>query len=210
MDDDFWRGRWRDNRLGWHRESANPMLVRHVSALGLAPGARLFLPLCGKTLDIHWLLGNGFRVAGCELVETAVEQLFAELGREPAVSDAGALRRYRAEGIDIFVGDLFDLGGEALGRVDGTYDRAALVALPADIRPRYAAHVAGITASAPQLLVTYEYNQSRMDGPPFSVTEEEARGLYAGTYGVALLESAEVEGGLKGVCPATEKVWALR
>ena len=80
MDADFWRQKWSACELGWHRSSANPMLVKHVGALGLAPGARMFVPLCGKTLDIGWLLARGFRVAGAELVESAVEQLFDELG----------------------------------------------------------------------------------------------------------------------------------
>lgn len=209
MEADFWRRKWRDNELGWHRSSANPMLVRHFPALGLKPGARVFVPLCGKTLDIHWLLAKGFRVAGAELVESAVEQLFSELGVAPAIDEVGALRRYGGEGVEVFVGDLFGLAPETLGTVDAVYDRAALVALPAEVRPGYVAHVAAITARAPQLLLTFDYDQSLMDGPPFSVTDEEVRGLYAGAYDAAPLESAEVEGGLKGFCPAMERAWRL-
>lgn len=210
MDHDFWRERWRENRLGWQQPAPHPMLVRHLSALKLEPGARVFVPLCGKTLDISWLLGNGFRVTGAELVETAVQQLFAGLGVEPEIERLGAFSRYWADGIDIFVGDVFALDRATLGPVDAVYDRAALVALPETIRPSYAAHLAEITSRAPQLLITFDYDQSRMDGPPFSVSDEEVRALYAGAYEVALLESAEVEGGLKGACPAIEKIWALR
>ncbi|WP_309390770.1 thiopurine S-methyltransferase [Chelatococcus sambhunathii] len=210
MDETFWRDRWRENRLGWHQPQSHPMLVRRLAALGLEAGSRVFLPLCGKTLDVGWLLGQGFRVAGAELVETAIEQLFAELGVEPEIAQAGASLRYGADGIDIFVGDLFDLTAETLGPVDAVYDRAALVALPAETRRAYAVHLAEITNRAPQLLITFDYDQDRMEGPPFSVTEEEVRALYAGDFEIDLLESAEVEGGLKGLCPATEQAWALR
>lgn len=209
MDAEFWRAKWRDGQLGWHQPEAHPMLVRHLSALGLQEGARVFVPLCGKTLDIHWLLAAGLRVAGAELVEAAVEQLFAELGATPDVAAAGHLKRYSVEGLDVFVGDLFALDAATLGPVDAVYDRAALVALPPETRPRYAAHVAAITDAAPQLAVTFEYDQSRMDGPPFAVPEEEVRALYDAAYDVARLEAAELDGGLKGLSPASETAWRL-
>ena len=110
----------------------------------------------------------------------------------------------------MFVGDLFDLTRETLGPVDAAYDRAALVAMPPEKRPAYAAHVTEITASAPQLLMTFDYDQSRVAGPPFSVPEAEVRELYASAYEVAPLDSAEVEGGLKGFSPVMERVWLLR
>lgn len=210
MEADFWRAKWRDGHLGWHRPSANQMLVTHLPALALAPDARVFVPLCGKTLDIGWLRRQGFRVAGAELVGHAVDELFDGLGLTPAVSEAGALEHRSAAGVDIFVGDLFALTRDALGPVDVVYDRAALVALPPEMRPAYARHLAEITAGAPQLLVTFDYDRAVMDGPPFSVQEREVRELYAGAYDIGLLDSAPVEGGLKGFCPASEQVWLLR
>ena len=80
MDSDFWHKKWEDNQIGFHRSSVNPLLVRFLSVLGLAPGARVFLPLCGKTRDIAWVRDQGFRVAGAELSRMAIEQLFDELG----------------------------------------------------------------------------------------------------------------------------------
>ena len=209
MDAEFWRQKWRDGQLGWHQSKPHPMLVRHLTALGVAPGARVFVPLCGKSLDLGWLLGAGYRVAGVELVEGAVRQLFEGLGVKPEVAQAGRLKRYSADGIDVFVGDLFDLDAKALGPVDAVFDRAALVALPAETRRRYAAHLAEITSRAPQLLITFDYDQSVMDGPPFSVSEEEVRALYGSAFSVEPLESAEVPGGLKGFCPAMEHGWRL-
>jgi thiopurine S-methyltransferase len=211
MDANFWRQRWELNEIAFHEPEANPALVQHWSALGLQPGSRVFVPLCGKTLDIHWLLAQGFRVAGAELTEIAVQQLFAELGvADPQIADAGKMRRYSAEGIDIFVGDIFDLTREELGPVDAAYDRAALVALPEEVRTRYTAHLMELTARAPQLMICYVYDQSTMAGPPFAIADAEVERHYAATYALTRLASAEVPGGLKGRCAAIENVWLLR
>ena len=210
MKAEFWHAKWEAGQIGFHRSDPNPALVRHVNALGLSQGARVFLPLCGKTVDIGWLRSKGFQVTGAELSELAVQQLFDELGVSPDVSTLGPLRTYRADGVEIFVGDIFDLTSETLGPVDAIYDRAALVALPQDMRPRYADHVARITELAKQLMITFEYDQSVMAGPPFSVPRAEVTQLYTKHYDLELLEQTEVEGGLKGFCPAEAFIWLMR
>jgi thiopurine S-methyltransferase len=172
------------------------------------PGARVFLPLCGKTRDIGWLLGQGCRVAGAELSAIAIRDLFADLGLTPKISAAGALDRYAAPGIDIFVGDIFDLDAATLGPVDASFDRAALVALPPALRARYAPHMVALTARAPQLLVCFEYDQSLTSGPPFSVTAGEVQRLYAGHYTIAHLDKGDLDGGVRGI-PAADIAWHL-
>ena len=209
MDSDFWLRRWENKETAWHESKPNPVLVTHVHQLALAKGRRMFLPLCGKTLDISWLLSRGYRVSGAELSQLAVEQLFMDLGVQPDIARAGELEQWSATDLDIFVGDIFALSKKALVGVDAIYDRAALVALPSDVRSRYTAHLMALTNKAPQLLVCYEYDQHLMDGPPFSVTDDEIRRHYAKTYEVRLLASTEVPGGLKGKCPAMENVWLL-
>lgn len=209
MDADFWHRKWENNDIGFHEGAANPLLVKHFPALSLVKGGRVFLPLCGKTLDIHWLLGNGYRVVGAELSKLAVEQLFAELGAEPTVSDCGTTKRYSTRNLDIFVGDIFQVSRQLLGPVEAIYDRAALVALPEETRGRYAAHLMEITVQAPQLLICFEYNQSLMAGPPFSIVSEEVIRYYGDTYELTLLDRVEIPGGFKGKIPAKEGVWLL-
>lgn len=209
MEADFWQARWRENRIGFHESKPNPLLLKHLDRLGLAPGARLFLPLCGKTLDIGWLLANGYRVAGAELSRIAIDQLFAELGVVPQESPAGALTRCSAPGLDIYVGDIFALDADTLGPVDAVYDRAALVALPQEMRVRYAPHLAALTGHAPQLLLCFEYDQSLVPGPPFSVDEAHVRALYEPAFRVSRLDSVPLAGGLKGKFDATEHVFLL-
>lgn len=210
MDADFWRQRWRNNQIAFHEGTANALLVRYFDGSYGRKGSRVFLPLCGKTRDIGWLMSQGYRIAGAELSETAVQQLFTELDVTPARTVLGNLTLFSAEGIDIFVGDIFDLSADVLGVVDVVYDRAALVALPEELRPSYAAHLMQVTAMAPHFLITFEYDQTLMDGPPFSVTAEEIRRCYGDRYDLKQLDGIDVAGGLKGKCAATETVWLLR
>jgi thiopurine S-methyltransferase len=209
MEPSFWRQRWEKGETAWHESKANPLLVTHFNELSLPRGGRVFVPLCGKTLDVSWLISKGYRVAGAELSQLAVEQLFLELGVQPEISHAGQAERWSAEGLDIFVGDIFEVTKTILGRVDAVYDRAALVALPEVMRSRYTVHLTDMTAKAPQLLITYHYDQRLMEGPPFAISDEEVRRHYAGTYHVRVLASSDVPGGLKGKCPAIETVWLL-
>ncbi len=209
MDAGFWHQRWEKNEIAFHESKANPLLVKHLNVLSLAKGRRIFVPLCGKTLDISWLLSNGYRVAGAELSQIAIEQLFMELGVQPETSTVGEVEQWSANNLDIFVGDIFVLSRKILGPVDGIYDRAALVAFPEEMRKRYAAHLTEITGKAPQLLICYDYDQSLMEGPPFSVSNDEVKRYYAVKYDVTLIASTAVSGGLKGKCPAKENVWLL-
>ena len=209
MDARFWHEKWQANQIGFHKDRVHPMLEAHLDHLGLAKGARVFVPLCGKTLDIGWLLARGYRVAGVELSRLAVDQLFEGLGVTPEITGLGAIEHVSAPGIDIHVGDIFGLEAGTLGPVDAVYDRAAMVALPAEMRIRYAAHMTVLTGCAPQFLITFDYDQSIMSGPPFSVPEAEVRAQYADAYQVDEITRAPVDGGLKGLAPATEIAWHL-
>ena len=209
MEAQFWHERWEKNEIPFHEQKPNPLVGKYFNRLALPKRARVFVPLCGKTLDISWLLSKGFRVAGAELSQIAIEQLFTQLRLKPKITQTGALTHYSARNIDIFVGDIFKLTRQKLGRIQGIYDRAALVALPETVRPKYTAHLRRLTKNAPQLLITYDYDQSVQPGPPFSISNVEIVKHYAKTYDLQLLTSASLPGGLKGKCPATENLWLL-
>ncbi|TGN09683.1 thiopurine S-methyltransferase [Leptospira ilyithenensis] len=210
MDASFWHKKWGKNEIAFHEREANPLLVKYFKKLSLAEGSRVFVPLCGKTLDIPWLLSNGYRVAGAELSKIAIEQLFLELDVAPKISVVGEVDHYSAENIDIFVGDIFHLSDKILRPVDAIYDRAALVALPETMRNRYTTHLMKITDKAPQLLICYEYDQSLVEGPPFSISNEEVNLHYKDHYNLNPIESKNVIGGLKGKTTAKENVWLLQ
>jgi thiopurine S-methyltransferase len=196
MDPAFWHERWADGRIGFHEGAPNALMVKHFGALDVPPGARVFVPLCGKSFDLIWLRAQGLEVVGAELDLSAVSAFFDENGLAPEVDTSGPLERYHADGIEIFAGDIFELTAAQLGPVNAVYDRAALVALPHDMRARYAQHLPDLTASAPQLVITFDYDQSAANGPPFSVPTEAVATLYAGRYRLTELERVPITGNL--------------
>ena len=210
MDIEHWAARWREGRIGFHEGRPNTFLERHVDRLG--PARRVLVPLCGKTEDMAFLAARGHEVVGIEVIEDAVRAFFAEHDLTPEVRDRGDVRAYTAGGVTILAGDLFACTAETAGRVDALYDRAALVALPPEARPRYVEHLrALLAAGSPGLLVTFEYPQERMSPPPFSVSEGEVRSLYTGAV-VELLEHGPAEGPRfrdAGVA-ANERCFAIR
>ncbi len=209
MDPEFWHNKWEKMEIGFHEGQVNEHLKRFLPELKLPDRARIFLPLCGKTQDIPFLLGKGHTVKGVELSEKAVTQLFSEMDVVPTIEQRDPFKIYRADSIEIFVGDFFDMDASLLGPVDGIFDRAALVALPESMRSEYASKLKGITELAPQLLVAFDYDQSQLEGPPFSVPEKLVNQYYGLDYILEPLGRFEVEGGLKGVCKAFEEVWLL-
>lgn len=188
MEAEFWHTKWENKSIGFHKSEANPNLVEYFGTLQLVQNSRVFLPLCGKTLDISWLLSNNYQVVGAELSEIAIIELFEELGLTPQITEIDSLKLYSAENIDIFVGDIFNLTSDILGNIDAVYDRAALVALPLDLRSKYTAHISQITNNKQQLLLTFEYDQSTRNGPPFSVTQAEVESHYNDAYEMKVLD----------------------
>ncbi|MBA1185111.1 thiopurine S-methyltransferase [Stutzerimonas nitrititolerans] len=193
MHADFWQGRWARNDIGFHLDQVHPGLRRHWPRLKLQEGATVLVPLCGKSLDLAWLAGEGFRVLGVELSQKAVETFFAEQQLEAEISQVGPFKVYRSGKLEIRCGDIFALGADDVSACQGVYDRAALIALPPPMRQRYAAHLSAILpAGCQQLLVTLDYEQTQMDGPPFAVSDAEVMTLYATEWQVERLEAKEV------------------
>lgn len=211
MDKNFWNERWEKKEIAFHMNEVNPMLIKHFSYLSLSKGKRIFIPLCGKTLDIKWLLDRNYKIVGIELNESAVKSLFIELKIEPTILEINDFIIYKHENIEIFVGDFFNLSENLLGKVNLIYDRAALVALPKDMRKEYSSHLLNITGGITQLLLTYEYDQNIMNGPPFCVNDFEIEEHYSCVYSIVLLDKNEnLPSGLKRKSNGCEKVWLLK
>ena len=196
MEHSFWHERWADGRIGFHEGTPNTLLTTHFATLGMKAGQRVFVPLCGKSTDLIWLRAQGLSVIGAELDRSAVAAFFADNEIQPDVVKTGAHETFSADGITLFVGDIFKLSAADIGHIDAVYDRAALVALPDGMRQRYAAHLKTITTCAPQLLITFDYDQSLMNGPPFSVPREMVNTLYSKDFSLEELQSREITGDL--------------
>lgn len=209
MEHDFWHDKWENNEIGFHEEGGNPLLKKYIDILAASPSPRILVPLCGKTHDIGVLLASGCEVIGVELSDVAVRQLFDERGVVPDIEKSGTFTRFTHENLTVLVGDVFDLDKSQLGRVTGIYDRAALVALPDELRQRYADTLCRLVGEATQLIITFDYHQPDMAGPPFSVTQEMVEALYSHHYMVSPLLRHPVEGGLKGLVAADCLVFSL-
>lgn len=189
MHAEFWHKLWDTNDIGFHLENVNELLLRNFNKLGLKKNSRVFIPLCGKTVDIKWLIDNGYKVVGAELNENAIKELFIYLNLNPKVTQEGSLILYSALNIHIFVGDIFELDKSILGNVDAVYDRGAIVALPDKMRENYTSFLKDITNQAPQLIITFVYNQDLMAGPPFSVGQKQLKDYYKDSYTIKSLET---------------------
>jgi thiopurine S-methyltransferase len=205
----LWIERWENREIGFNQEEPNPFMVRYFERLNLKKESRILVPLCGKTIDISWLLAESYSVVGIELSEIAVRELFEELGVVPTVSKREEHTFYSTEKLTVIVGDIFKVTSEMIGSIDAIYDRAALVALTTDLRKKYAIHLRKITNNASQLLLCFEYDQSLMNQSPYSVDEEEVKAHYGEHYSLEQLFREEIMGGFKGKIPACDVGWLL-
>jgi len=216
MEAEFWHDRWAEGRTAWNQADVHPLLVEHWSAAIDGRSGAVFVPLCGTSVDMDWLAAQGHRVVGCELSPLAVRAFFADRGLEPVERSEGDLTVFTAGPFELWCGDFFAVPASALRDVAVVYDRASIVALPTDMRSRYAEH---LTAIAPDdvtiLLISFEYDVSEMDGPPFSVTREEVAGLYGEAFAIDVVAVEDVttrnaDLAARGLSHVTETVTVLQ
>ena len=193
MDPNFWHQRWHDNQIGFHQDKPTPLLLKHWPAIGMPAGAKIFVPLAGKSLDMVWFASQGYRVLAVELSPVAVRQFISEHGVVPEVRESRYGTHYLAGAVELVCGDVFSLDADALADFSAVFDRAALIALPPELRQRYVSEVYSLLPQGCRgLLITLEYPQHEKQGPPFSVTEAEVRELYSRDWSVEVLERRDI------------------
>ncbi|WP_350562721.1 thiopurine S-methyltransferase [Psychrobacter sp. CAL346-MNA-CIBAN-0220] len=233
MSPEFWQQRWQDNRIGFNQSEVNPLLTTYFTALNLSANSRVFVPLCGKSIDMVWLVSQGYDVVGVELAESAVQAFFSEHDISPTITqstatehtDNPAVKCYQGlllgQIIQLWVADIFALTADDIGQVDAVYDRAALIALPADMRLRYSEQVrqlsnnvngdvsSDVNGNTPQLLLTLNYDQSKRNGPPFSISSGQVQQYYSNHYQITELEGKPSILNAAPELTVTEHVWLL-
>ena len=227
MNPEFWQKRWQEGRIGFNQSAVNPLLTEYIDHLDLAAGNRVFVPLCGKSIDMVWLATQGYDVVGVELVETAVQEFFAEQDIVPTVhkhTTTSTLKYYQGQlsgqTITLWVADIFALTPKDIGPIDAVYDKAALIALPADMRVRYSEQVRKLSSDTskvdganneitPQLLLTLNYDQRKKNGPPFSINANQLEQYYSAHYQICELASVPSSIGSAPDITVTEQVWLL-
>jgi thiopurine S-methyltransferase len=190
---DFWLERWRTGQIGFHQPAVDRHLRRHWPDLGLADSSRVFVPLCGKSLDLLWLRERGHSVAGVELSAVALESLCMEQGVLAKRRTLEHFDVYEAAQIQLYRGDFFKLAPELLGTFSAIYDRASLISWTPELRPAYVAQVAALSQPGTlTLLIAMEYPQAQMPGPPFSLSAEDIDLLYSGSHAIQQLSRQDI------------------
>jgi thiopurine S-methyltransferase len=188
-----WESRWQEGRIGFHLPEVNSYLLRYFDKLLTQDTESVFVPLCGKTLDLRWLARRTKKVVGIELVHKAVQDFFKENKLTHSIQKSGKLNLFSNDNIDLFQGDFFDLNKAQTSLFEAIYDRASIVAFDRSERQRYVNHLMSFLKPGGRiLLITLEYDQNKMTGPPFSVPTDEIEWLYA-PYGILeLLETSDI------------------
>ena len=192
MGDKDWEEAWSTDQIGFHQDKTSTYLERFADEVWGTSMGRVFVPLCGKSLDLVFLADRASDVVGVEFVEQAVQDFFSERARTPSISNDGPTR-YIADPYTVFAADFFAVTQHELGEIDAVFDRASMVALDPETRARYAAHMAAILPTgAKTLLLTFTYDQAAVDGPPFSVPSEEIHRLYSDAFEIEHLDTRDV------------------
>lgn len=202
IDAEFWHGKWKTGKIGFHQATYHPSLVKHWPALGVTNSATVFVPLCGKTKDMLYLHERGHKVFGVELSETAIKDFASENMLELTKTTDCKFSLYTSKNYDLRAGDFFDLGKDAFRNVGAVYDRAALIALPTDLRLKYASYLKTLLSKDIEiLLITLSYDQSKISGPPFSIQDADVQTLFGDWCEIEKLEQIAPEGfrGIKAV-----------
>ena len=202
MHHSFWLQRWQEKRIGFHLDTINPYLSKYLSKLGQPGNSHVFVPLCGKSHDLHYLHQQGYQVTGNELSCLAVKDFYTEqqliasksvIFSKNLVQEQVELAHWHSPEVDIICGDFFALNKDQLTEITAVYDRAALVALPLEMRENYVAKLLEILPEKTSiLLVTLDYDETEKQGPPFSVTEDEVVKLYGAHFDIECLEVSDI------------------
>lgn len=193
MENNFWLDKWQEGEIGFHQAKVMPLLKKHWPHLGITNQASVIVPLAGKTMDVAWLAQQGHEVCAVELSPLAVEQFFNEHNLQPQVEKTAKHTIYRCDNITYICGDIFDLEANFFGSFQACYDRAALIALPVDLRNRYVAHVYdNLATNSKGLLITIDYLQNEMKGPPFAIGPEMVATQFSPKFAVRELEYRDI------------------
>ena len=197
MDTAFWLERWSMGETGFHQQHVNPYLGYYYGELGppveKRSELRVFVPLCGKSMDLWWLQQNGYDSVGVECSELAVQQFFAEQQLEYSKRQMNQHVSYTSDRLDILLGDFFTLQADDIGNISDIFDRASLIALPIEMRGEYVNKITDLQKTGTRtLLITLTYPQHEMDGPPFSVSEEEVNELYSDNFRIEKLAAKDI------------------
>jgi len=189
-----WTNRWKEDRIRFHQKEISPYLKKFFNQLKIPPKSHCFIPLCGKSIDMRWIMEQGHLVTGIEYSNIAIQSFFAEndLSATPKSTPSG-LPALQSELITLVEGDFFKLPPSDISPVDWIFDRAALIAIPKSGHARYAKHLQSFLRVGGQiLLITLDYAERESEGPPFPASQDDIKVCFGDNFLIELLESEDV------------------
>ncbi len=191
MQNNFWINKWEVNQIGFHQDDIHKYLKNYwkkfIQDFNIT-GKTVFVPLCGKSLDMIFLKDNGFHVIGCELSEIACQSFFQENEIEYTVHEITNFKLFKSQSIELYCGDILNL--TQLSPIDIIYDRASIIALSDTLRANYISKIKELDADF-QFIITLEFDNKEV-GPPFSVSMENINNYYSDRYKVTKTVSQEL------------------
>jgi len=203
----MWKDRWDAGQIGFHKSDVHQTLVKYIDKLfPNGNKGKIFVPLCGKTVDMKWLADNGIDVIGLDAVRVSLEQFYSEHNIENSVEKCADLGQeaevFKSSDnkIRLYCADMFKFSPDIEGTFDAIWDRGSLVAIYRKDVPTYAEIIKKLLKPGASCLVeVFEYDVSIFDGvdnpqkppPPHPVLEEELRRLYEPDCSVEQLDRNE-------------------
>ncbi|MBR9871852.1 MAG: thiopurine S-methyltransferase [Gammaproteobacteria bacterium] len=193
MEHEFWHERWAKEQIGFHEGTVNQYLHDHWPELAGSGTDAVFVPLCGKAHDMWWLHDRGHPIIGVELSDVACKDFFEEAGEKAMVSPGEPFTTFTHGNLQLWCGDFFQLVPQDLKHIRLVYDRAALIALPPEMRKDYVNHLTAVTPdNTTILLITLDYDNNEMKGPPFSVSDDEVHQLFSEDYSITRIHKQDM------------------
>ncbi|MBK22593.1 MAG: hypothetical protein CME70_01195 [Halobacteriovorax sp.] len=212
MEKEFWLNKWNQNSIGFHRSEYHPELLKYITKFEELEKSVL-VPLCGKSLDLIYLKDQGFNVVGIEFSKKACEEFFNENNIEYQIITEDGFEIFESDKIHLYCGDYFKFVPRE--KLNFAYDRAAIVALDPNNRKAYADQYAkNINAGGKLLMLTFEYDQSKCQGPPWSTEEYFIYEYFEKEFDIDILENSQIKVGNPrmqeaGVSTALQKTFLL-
>jgi len=194
MTKQYWLNKWQQNDIKFNQDETNVYLQRYYSKLNLNKSDRIFVPLCGKSIDMLWLLQKSHLVVGVEFSPIACQSFFKDNSLPYQVKTLGPFTTYYNAAITLYCGNFFELTPGLIGNIKAVYDRAGFISLPPSNRAEYVEHlVTLIPAGARIIMTTIEYDQQQLDGPPYSTSFDNIKQLYGPHFHIEQLEHKPYE-----------------
>jgi len=214
MTKQYWLDKWQHNDIKFNQDDVNVYLQRYYSRFNLSKSELIFVPLCGKSIDMLWLMNKGHHVVGVELSSVACKAFFEDNHLAYQVKTRGSFITYFNDSITLYCGDFFELMPGLMGNIKSVYDRGAFIAFPPDMRGQYVAQLASLIAVGGKIIMnTIEYDERREEGPPYSASFKNIAQLYQSSFHINQLEQSvyEVPEHLKsqGLLTANHAVYLL-